>query len=294
MANELKPCPFCGGTDLSSGGDDKFVGYSCKTCQATCPNHYGSRDWNTRPAAPVEGLRTARTYWRFKDGPGPWARLPEGYEPPSDRGEVEFVEYVYRVEAETIIAAKDARIDELEISLEKKTKEASSVWEDCEFDLRGGDYYACIYFEGQPEKDEIIQTSVITPHKDGSRTILAGVCNEGDRVLISENGIDAKGLMIINRDRYKRLEADNAALTARVKDFEDAIKAKGGNEHSPTQDAYDLACKAIEKHRDHAEALKTQLAAATDILRDWLKVGNKIGDRNEIRERARADLEVKP
>lgn len=93
---------------------------------------------------------------------------------------------------------------------------------------------------------------------------------------------------------WQDLKADNAALTARVKHFEDAIKAKGGNEHSPTQDAYDLACKAIEKHRDHAEALKTQLAAATDILRDWLKVGNKIGDRNEIRERARAALEVKP
>ncbi|MGN6451301.1 MAG: hypothetical protein ACTHLK_22455 [Brucella intermedia] len=55
MASELKPCPFCGGTDLSSGGDDKFVGYSCKTCQATGPNHYGSRDWNTPPTplAPV-------------------------------------------------------------------------------------------------------------------------------------------------------------------------------------------------------------------------------------------------
>lgn len=58
MASELKPCPFCGGTDLSSGGDDKFVGYFCKTCQATGPNHYGSRDWNTRPtpAATDTGL----------------------------------------------------------------------------------------------------------------------------------------------------------------------------------------------------------------------------------------------
>ncbi|MBA8851250.1 hypothetical protein FHW20_002185 [Ochrobactrum intermedium] len=60
MASELLPCPFCGGTDLSSGGDDKFVGYFCKTCQATGPNHYGSRDWNTRPApaATDTGLKT--------------------------------------------------------------------------------------------------------------------------------------------------------------------------------------------------------------------------------------------
>lgn len=62
MASELKPCPFCGGADLSSGGDDKFVGYFCKTCQATGPNHYGSRDWNTRPTpvAPVSPDATGK------------------------------------------------------------------------------------------------------------------------------------------------------------------------------------------------------------------------------------------
>lgn len=61
----------------------------------------------------------------------------------------------------------------------------------------------------------------------------------------------------------ERLKTDNAALTAWVKYLEDAIKAKGGNEHSPTQDAYDLACKAIEKHRGHAKSLETQLVAET-------------------------------
>lgn len=45
---ELKPCPFCGGEDLSSGGDDKFVGYYCRTCQAQGPNQYGSHEWNSR------------------------------------------------------------------------------------------------------------------------------------------------------------------------------------------------------------------------------------------------------
>ncbi len=47
-AVKLKPCPFCGGDDLSTGGDDKFVGIFCKTCKVTGPNHYGSLDWNTR------------------------------------------------------------------------------------------------------------------------------------------------------------------------------------------------------------------------------------------------------
>ena len=49
MSEALKPCPFCGSTDLGSGGDDKFVGYWCKNCEATGPNHYSSRHcWNAR------------------------------------------------------------------------------------------------------------------------------------------------------------------------------------------------------------------------------------------------------
>jgi hypothetical protein len=49
MASEdLKPCPFCGGTNLKTGGDDKIVGVWCLTCQAAGPNHYGSREWNDR------------------------------------------------------------------------------------------------------------------------------------------------------------------------------------------------------------------------------------------------------
>lgn len=48
MVNELKPCPFCGGTVLRSGGDDKVVGFSCLRCEASGPNHYGEFEWNTR------------------------------------------------------------------------------------------------------------------------------------------------------------------------------------------------------------------------------------------------------
>lgn len=44
----LKPCPFCGGTNLKTGGDDKIVGVWCLTCEAAGPNHYGSREWNDR------------------------------------------------------------------------------------------------------------------------------------------------------------------------------------------------------------------------------------------------------
>jgi len=57
MTDKMKPCPFCGGDDLGSGGDDKVVGYWCKNCQAVGPNHYGKHEWNTR--ADAEALKAA-------------------------------------------------------------------------------------------------------------------------------------------------------------------------------------------------------------------------------------------
>jgi hypothetical protein len=57
---ELKPCPFCGGSFLKSGGDDKMVGTWCMTCEASGPNQYGKTDWNTRAPSPeVAALREA-------------------------------------------------------------------------------------------------------------------------------------------------------------------------------------------------------------------------------------------
>lgn len=80
---ELKPCPFCGSTDLDSGGDDKFVGYWCKNCQAMGPNHYGRHDWNTRPlydgqAKVIEAAKAwnaARTIFNQCDEEETWSHL---------------------------------------------------------------------------------------------------------------------------------------------------------------------------------------------------------------------------
>lgn len=49
---ELKPCPFCGGTDLNDDGH--FV--ECFDCHATGPNHYpipgkAGESWNRRHEA---------------------------------------------------------------------------------------------------------------------------------------------------------------------------------------------------------------------------------------------------
>jgi hypothetical protein len=57
MGDELKPCPFCGGTVLRTGGDDKVVGVSCLRCEASGPNHYGKYEWDDRAAPPASDLR---------------------------------------------------------------------------------------------------------------------------------------------------------------------------------------------------------------------------------------------
>lgn len=73
MANELKPCPFCGGNSISFRNtpdmdtEGKFHCVSCNECGAksrekfamdACPLFYEElrNQWNTRPAAPVGGL----------------------------------------------------------------------------------------------------------------------------------------------------------------------------------------------------------------------------------------------
>ena len=66
--SELKPCPFCLGTDLSSGGDDKYVGVYCKTCEAVGPNHYyNNYQWNTRHQ-PVHAAETVEACARIVEG----------------------------------------------------------------------------------------------------------------------------------------------------------------------------------------------------------------------------------
>jgi len=113
MASELLPCPFCGGTDLSSGGDDKFVGYFCKTCQATGPNHYGSRDWNTRPAPAATDTGLVTVAWQHQDY-DEWheTRVPEYHK---NRGK-NVRELVTRSQAEAIIRDLETKILDAAIS----------------------------------------------------------------------------------------------------------------------------------------------------------------------------------
>lgn len=124
--------------------------------------------------------------------------------------------------------------------------------------------------EGLVRYESTGTTMVLEEHKNGEYVLFSQAeaiiaAKEQERNDSSKAWRDAFDSM---HRRAMDAEADNAALTARVKHFEDAIKAKGGNEHSPTQDAYDLACKAIDTHRNRAEALETQLVAAEDIRKE--------------------------
>ena len=56
---ELKPCPFCGSTDLSHEVDDGLAWKKCDKCGATGPavskyDEDGDPDWNTRTPPPVD------------------------------------------------------------------------------------------------------------------------------------------------------------------------------------------------------------------------------------------------
>jgi hypothetical protein len=57
-----------------------------------------------------------------------------------------------------------------------------------------------------------------------------------------------------------RCQRETAAAKAELKRLKDAIAVKGGNEHAPTQDAYEAACDTIRKHKARAEATEARLA----------------------------------
>lgn len=73
MTDTLKPCPFCGGNNLKTGGDDKVVGVWCLTCQSAGPNHYGKHEWNdraalSRPIDPKAEVEPVGYRWRGPKG----------------------------------------------------------------------------------------------------------------------------------------------------------------------------------------------------------------------------------
>ena len=61
----------------------------------------------------------------------------------------------------------------------------------------------------------------------------------------------------------------SASFEVEVERFREAIKMKGGTEHSPTEDAYTSACLAIAKHKARAEKAESDLATARAETAKW-------------------------
>ncbi|MFI3904003.1 Lar family restriction alleviation protein [Ochrobactrum sp. S1502_03] len=129
MANELKPCPFCHKTSylkIEMYLDPSFEEYHGFTVVCSAAGYEGTERgcgssggwgeteagaataWNTRPAAPVDGLKTVTYRGKYiADGNGAWDHYPSAdvsFDP--DKYEQEAL--VTRSQAEAIIAAKDA------------------------------------------------------------------------------------------------------------------------------------------------------------------------------------------
>lgn len=87
---ELKPCPFCGGTKLGTGGDDEYRQYwvECERCEVVVESEHNVADaiarWNRRTPADRDALADALIAWAADEkrwlqstchacgGPGAW------------------------------------------------------------------------------------------------------------------------------------------------------------------------------------------------------------------------------
>lgn len=86
MSQDLKPCPFCGGTDIALGRDEDVCWNQCRRCEASGPTmrKYDGDDepeWNTRPLQ-AEGAPAAEGAWdRIAPAKRFGRRLDEGAVP---------------------------------------------------------------------------------------------------------------------------------------------------------------------------------------------------------------------
>ncbi|WP_161662553.1 Lar family restriction alleviation protein [Brucella rhizosphaerae] len=126
MANELKPCPFCGNEPSLN-----HMGSGCFTVSCSNGHHINteaSKDkaikaWNTRPAATDTGLVTVEYQVRSKLN-GHWVKdnfLSQQLSPDTERREL-----VTRAQADELLAAKDATlqnaIDCVKVLTDEKNK----------------------------------------------------------------------------------------------------------------------------------------------------------------------------
>lgn len=309
MASELKPCPLCS-ADPSSKFTDIKAAIWCEPCGLhmeystamvslrIAEEHQRSiltKRWNTRPTAVAAvspdatgkcgELVTVETQFRMTDRTDrPWGNGPI---PEYLNGYAVSRELVTRSQADELLAEERHERDMLKADFNDINAERQRWRDRAEkaVELLAAKDDECKYlkstlsawFDTKKITEDSLKPLMVAAVKGYLRTCSSGGMPQEliDEVLPAVECMIDYGVFAESVTQYTMsLKADNAALTARIKHFEDAIKAKGGNEHSPTQDAYDLACKAIDKHRDRAEALETKLAAAEKALEPFAEHAN--------------------
>lgn len=77
------------------------------------------------------------------------------------------------------------------------------------------------------------------------------------------------------------LKFENSLLNAELARLTAAITVKGGNEHAPTQWAYDQACAAIQKHRERADAAEARVKVLSDALKIFAFFGGVLDGKSD-------------
>ena len=97
--------------------------------------------------------------------------------------------------------------------------------------------------------------------------------------------------------KIEALTAERDIAVADLAALKQAIAAKGGSEHAPTQDAYDAACRALISWRnraDKAEAdnarLREALSGLLADIQDYQRINSFGGENNHWQVIARAAL----
>lgn len=266
MANELKPCPFCGNSNpqvQSNGMGDWFVicrsdDYSDKFCEAkTSDRNCESKEqaiaaWNTRPGAPVEGLGALPPMPETVDLRPMRDDNPDGYlESTNDwvGNNLKAVRWLVinhvairealrtRSQAEAIFAAERAKTERWKslygnavnanADLHDKVREQIGRIENLKADAAAKVEQERLRFEGDLDK--------------WMKTIGAGITGYQP---------EAYALMDLACQELVKRRADNAALTARVKELEQDVAKR--EEHRG---------KLMKGYR----GLETQLAMAEKI-----------------------------
>lgn len=230
----LKPCPFCNGSaEIVQDSGNFFARCENSACPPAPQTplvddaNTAVSDWNTRPAALVEGLERYGQNWHDEMEP-----KAEG-------------DYVLHSQAEAIIAAKDAKAEKFADEI----KEAA--------------------YEAWPEASDV---------GSDAPDIIRQLGQERSECLTEIEDL---------KNKLYRSEANNTALTARVKELEQInSNLMGDDEDKPRYTTKRLKLEIARA----TEALETQLAAAKKDAATWEANFKALN----AKYAARAALEDKP